>query len=776
MNDAQQEVSPDFVLMRLVSAAEYHRLDKPDQLRSGGGGFGPVKPVLLLGGSFHPDSGGPSAALGSASPHYSSPLPGRGELDAGSPPSSEPPEEFAVAAQRFVDFPVQNGSRAQLMVFQNRILEPPPGFLQEEQLESGPSICPGPGPGGGKEPAEENLLPPALLQWHPVRTFSKGMDRSQNLEQGILDSESGSGLCPPHRLLTDQLAKWPPGLLDQALRLGLVQEPRKNRPTGVDQSVVVLAQRLGQLGEGAEGGRTAPPSCSCHGVPGGEDPGDTSDALLVLEGLGSEEEGCKGGVVGGAPEGAEPPVFSSGTLSGLMQQVHQLAEEAGVCTQQGCRARRPTAPPAGPAPLPSSASSAPSPRPQSRSQPQSRAATPGPCPSPTPRGEGQGGGPRGGKSRKGGSLKVRLSKLFRTRSSGGGPGGLLDKRPSLASSTSSGGSLLDVWGSTCSSSTDNTSRLQVSRPHSAFSPVPFTPAFTGETVSLVDVDVSRRGVGSLHPPTPPPPPRRSLSLLDDFGPAPPQRSGGASMQSLPPRPLALTPPFSTIQHSLSLNDSSFLRGLPRPLPLRPGAQQPPLRCSFSSSLRELEKCGWYWGPMNWEDAEMKLKGAADGSFLVRDSSDPRYILSLSFRSQGVTHHTRMEHYRGTFSLWCHPRFEDRCHSVVEFIERAIVHSKNGKFLYFLRSRVPGLPPTPVQLLYPVSRFSSVKSLQHLCRFCIRQLVRIDHIQELPLPRPLISYLRKFYYYDPEEEVHPSLKDPSSSQQGAPHTETVQPLT
>lgn len=43
---------------------------------------------------------------------------------------------------------------------------------------------------------------------------------------------------------------------------------------------------------------------------------------------------------------------------------------------------------------------------------------------------------------------------------------------------------------------------------------------------------------------------------------------------------------------------------------------------------------------------MKLKGKPDGSFLVRDSSDPRYILSLSFRSQGVTHHTRMEHYRG----------------------------------------------------------------------------------------------------------------------------------
>lgn len=51
------------------------------------------------------------------------------------------------------------------------------------------------------------------------------------------------------------------------------------------------------------------------------------------------------------------------------------------------------------------------------------------------------------------------------------------------------------------------------------------------------------------------------------------------------------------------------------------------------------------GVMNWEDAEMKLKGKPDGSFLVRDSS----ILVISWASvssQGITHHTRMEHYRG----------------------------------------------------------------------------------------------------------------------------------
>ncbi len=38
---------------------------------------------------------------------------------------------------------------------------------------------------------------------------------------------------------------------------------------------------------------------------------------------------------------------------------------------------------------------------------------------------------------------------------------------------------------------------------------------TGETVSLVDVDISQRGRNSPHPPTPPAPPRRSLSLLGE---------------------------------------------------------------------------------------------------------------------------------------------------------------------------------------------------------------------------------------------------------------------
>uniref|UniRef100_A0A8C3SH75 Suppressor of cytokine signaling 7 n=1 Tax=Chelydra serpentina TaxID=8475 RepID=A0A8C3SH75_CHESE len=441
-----------------------------------------------------------------------------------------------------------------------------------------------------------------------------------------------------------------------------------------------------ELQRGAGG--KVPGGCPCLSLlpaPGGPAAEETSDALLVLEALEPDEaESC-----------SEEDPGSPGPAG------------AGVAGRPGSRAQPP--PPAAAAP--------------------------------------PGGG--GGLGARKGSLKIRLSRFFRTKScSGSSAGGepAAGRRRS-GELPASAGSLTDV-SSPRGRERDSGRKPRLTRTQSAFSPVAFSPLFTGAWRYSRSLTFQILNLSCF------------CSLLDDISGTLPTSvlvgPMGSSLQSfpLPPPPPPHAPdafprivPFRPTEAA----NSQTTQHLQCPL-YRPDSS------SFAASLRELEKCGWYWGPMNWEDAEMKLKGKPDGSFLVRDSSDPRYILSLSFRSQGITHHTRMEHYRGTFSLWCHPKFEDRCQSVVEFIKRAIMHSKNGKFLYFLRSRVPGLPPTPVQLLYPVSRFSNVKSLQHLCRFRIRQLVRIDHIPELPLPKPLISYIRKFYYYDPQEEVYLSLKE------------------
>ncbi|XP_008151999.3 suppressor of cytokine signaling 7 isoform X1 [Eptesicus fuscus] len=598
----------------------------------------------------------------------------------------------------------------------------------EAAPEPGP---PPPPPGHGPPPPSFLARPGARGSRPPQLMVFRNVGRPPEEEDAEAAPEPGPSelLCPRHRCALDP----------KALPPGLALERTWGPAAGLEAQLAALGLRQ-PVGPGV---KTVGGCCPCPCPPqppppqpqppaatpqAGEDPTETSDALLVLEGLESEAESLE------TNSCSEEELSSPGRGGGGGRLLLQ-----------------PPGPELQPPPVPFPLQDLVPPGRWSRGEQQQPPPPPPPPPGPLR--------PLTGPSLKG-SLKIRLSRLFRTKSCHGGSGGGAGagKRPAgeLAASAAS---LTDVGGS-AGREPDAGRKPRLTRTQSAFSPVSFSPLFTGETVSLVDVDISQRGLASPHPPTPPPPPRRSLSLLDDISGTLPTSvlvaPMGSSLQSfpLPPPP----PPHAP-------------DAFPRIAPIRTAESlhsQPPqhLQCplyrpdasSFAASLRELEKCGWYWGPMNWEDAEMKLKGKPDGSFLVRDSSDPRYILSLSFRSQGITHHTRMEHYRGTFSLWCHPKFEDRCQSVVEFIKRAIMHSKNGKFLYFLRSRVPGLPPTPVQLLYPVSRFSNVKSLQHLCRFRIRQLVRIDHIPDLPLPKPLISYIRKFYYYDPQEEVYLSLKE------------------
>lgn len=142
--------------------------------------------------------------------------------------------------------------------------------------------------------------------------------------------------------------------------------------------------------------------------------------------------------------------------------------------------------------------------------------------------------------------------------------------------------------------------------------------------------------------------------------------------------------------------------------------------------------------MSQQEAEEKLSSQPDGSFLVRDSGSQTYLFTISFRCVAQTLHTRIKYVRGQYSVTDDLKYG----SVQELIADGLLKSRNAVFNFSMWNVKPGIP---VRLVQPVSRFTQVQTLQHLCRFVIRKYITINNIQELPLPEVLKLYLRQAHY-------------------------------
>ncbi|XP_050979328.1 cytokine inducible SH2-containing protein b isoform X1 [Labeo rohita] len=164
---------------------------------------------------------------------------------------------------------------------------------------------------------------------------------------------------------------------------------------------------------------------------------------------------------------------------------------------------------------------------------------------------------------------------------------------------------------------------------------------------------------------------------------------------------------------------------------------------ITTTFQHLHTSGWYWGGMTASEARDALIGASEGTFLVRDSSHPLYLFTLSVQTWRGPTNVRIEYDSGRFrldstfparscllSFSALPSLVQHYTSTSQVEERIEEHhtvSKDNGVLLKLRK--------------PLHRPRAFPTLQHLTRLTINR--HTDRHTQLPLPRPLLLYLQEY---------------------------------
>ncbi|XP_069500164.1 cytokine-inducible SH2-containing protein [Ambystoma mexicanum] len=235
-----------------------------------------------------------------------------------------------------------------------------------------------------------------------------------------------------------------------------------------------------------------------------------------------------------------------------------------------------------------------------------------------------------------------------------------------------------------------------------------------------------------------------------------QKIGRLSLTNLPVllseqimQPLAVeacqeeTPPTALVTPHLEINL----------LPQTTRARDPEedLLC-IAKTFSYLRESGWYWGSITASEAKQQLLKMPEGTFLVRDSTHPSYLFTLSVKTNRGPTNVRIEYSDSRFRLDTNclskPRilaFPDVVSLVQHYVISCTAESRgeaSGN-----TAATPSVPKEAaavhLKLIQPLKRKDKASSLQHLCRLRINHCVPPAAAGELPLPRRMVEFLQQY---------------------------------
>jgi len=208
---------------------------------------------------------------------------------------------------------------------------------------------------------------------------------------------------------------------------------------------------------------------------------------------------------------------------------------------------------------------------------------------------------------------------------------------------------------------------------------------------------------------------------------------------------------------------------------RPPPLQAPVNdhAVLTENMRKLEETCWFYGAMTFQESVDMLAASPAGTFIVRDSSDPRYLFAMSVQrgcgqydgaSDGGPTSVRIHYARGRFRLDADESIRDvmpSFPSVVELMEHYLAASagreeeeaalrQKGKHVWVDNV---GKMSSPIRLKQP--RYHRPPSLAHSARMAVSAAVKascgatsdpapvLAAADGLGLPSKLAAFLRQY---------------------------------
>ena len=168
---------------------------------------------------------------------------------------------------------------------------------------------------------------------------------------------------------------------------------------------------------------------------------------------------------------------------------------------------------------------------------------------------------------------------------------------------------------------------------------------------------------------------------------------------------------------------------------------------FDIVIETLKTSGFYWGALTASQAKGLLQNKQVGTFLVRASSDPKHLFSVSLKTcTGVTNvrivmsegKFSLDHNNGTGNQRGCPKFD----CVVKLMNYYTLLSRKPRQQ---NSPKKGLHGKGVHLFISTPLYKEVSSLQHLCRRTLNRLTIGEGVHRLPIPSKLKVYLKRYDY-------------------------------